>query len=288
MAAAVILGLRARQGSSPALPALARIFAGAFTLLAVLLLPSSLFFLAVPLAFVAAVDPRPEAVGPTDPYARLLLPALAVIESVQAFPIAGTQLSMAALLLVPVGAITLNDGILQLRDWTGYRSPRRLLTVASWAAPAVLIANLAFYQLFAFLAFAGYASTEPLALPGAASVRVAPERIAALRSLVAAINEDCSRFITFPGMPSFYLWTRQPPPAALYAGVWMYSQSSAQQEQVVAEIQGEPRLCVVKDQAVIDFWAEGRQVPNGPVVQYIANEFKSEGAFGDYELMVKR
>jgi hypothetical protein len=288
LAGALILGVRVRRGLSPAIPATARIAAGAFTWLTVLLLPSSLFFLAFPLAWVAALDPRRDTEGRTDPYARLLLPALAVIESVQAYPIAGTQLSMAALLLVPVGAVTLNDGILQLREWAGIGSPRTLLKVASWAAPAALIANLAFYQLFAFLAFSGYASSEPLGLRGAQSVRVEPQRATALRAMVAAINEDCSSFITFPGMTSFYLWTGRPPPTQLYAGLWMYSLSSAQQQQVVAEVQGLPRLCVVKDQAVVDFWAEGRPVPNRPLVEYIANSFKLDRAYGDYELLVMR
>jgi hypothetical protein len=89
-------------------------------------------------------------------------------------------------------------------------------------------------------------------------------------------------------MPSFYLWTGQMPPAQLYAGVWMYSLNDAQQEQLVAEIKGLPRLCVVKDQTVIDFWAEGRQVPNRPLLKYIANQFTPDRAFGDYELLVRR
>ena len=288
MAAGILLRFRASRGVSPAIPGLARIFAGLFTWLAVLLLPSSLFFLALPLAWLAALDPRPESKGPTDSYVRLLLPALAVIESVQAYPIAGTQLSMAALLFVPVGAITINDGILQVREWIGDGSRRALLRLATWAAPAALIANLAFYQLFAFLAFSGYASTERIALRGAESVRVAPERAAALRSLVAAINEECSTFITLPGMPSFYLWTGQQPPVQLYAGVWMYSLDSAQQGKIVDELDGLPRLCVVRNQAVVDFWAEGRPVPRRPLVEYIQNTFAKAQAFGDYELLVKR
>lgn len=286
--AAAILGRRFGSAASLAVPGLARIFAGALTWLTVLLLPSSLFFVALPLAWVATQDPRRDTDGPTNPYARLLLPALAVTESLQAYPIAGTQLSIAALVLVPVGAITLNDGIRQLRGWSGRESRQQLLTVASWVAPALLIANIAFYQLFAFLAFSGYESTQPLGLRGAESMRVIPQRAAALRSLVAAINQECSSFITLPGMSSFYIWTGQQAPAQLYVGIWLYSLDSAQQKQVVAQFQGRPRLCVVKDQAVVDFWAEGRPVPSGPLIEYIDNTFRPDRVFGDYELLVAR
>lgn len=283
---AAILGLRAVVHVSPTIRGLARIAVGALTWLAILLLPSSLLFLAVPLAWVATQDPRKEAGGPTDPYARLLLPALAVTESLQAYPIAGTQLSMAALMLVPIGAIVLNDGIGQLREWSVRDSRPSILAVASWAAPMAVIVNLAFYQLFAFLAVSAYQSTQPLGLHGAELVRVAPQRAAAVRSLVAAINQECSTFITLPGMASLYLWTGQRPPAQLYAGVWMYFLDPAQQQQVVVQVRAGPRLCVVRDQAVVDFWAEGRPIPERPLVEYIVSSFAPSGTFGDYELLV--
>jgi hypothetical protein len=192
---------------------------------------------------------------------------------------------MAALMLVPVGAITLNDGIRQLPEWTGYQPPTRLLALAAWAAPAALIVNVAFYQLFAFLAISGYTSTEPLGLHGAMLTRVAPQRAAALRVTVAAIERGCSSFLTLPGMASFYIWTDQHPPAQLYSGVWMYFLDSAQQQQVVAEVIGRPRLCVVRDQAILDFWAEGRPLPKRPLLEYINTNFVPLDMFGEYEVL---
>jgi hypothetical protein len=109
-----------------------------------------------------------------------------------------------------------------------------------------------------------------------------------LRALVAAINQDCSSFITYPGMTSFYLWTGQAPPVPLYAGVWMFVLDSAAQQSVVDQLTGVPRLCVVKDQSVIDFWAEGRPVPNRPLAEYIDAGFLRSGLYGDYELLRRR
>ncbi|MGH7764709.1 MAG: hypothetical protein ACREOM_09865, partial [Candidatus Dormibacteraceae bacterium] len=98
---------------------LVRVAAGLYTVLLLLTLPEPIFLLGLPLVWLAAVPPRREAGDdPSNSYGRLLLPALAVMESLQAFPIAGSQLSLAALALIPVGFVTLNDGLRELRAAT--------------------------------------------------------------------------------------------------------------------------------------------------------------------------
>jgi hypothetical protein len=89
-------------------------------------------------------------------------------------------------------------------------------------------------------------------------------------------------------MTSLYLWSGQSPPVPLYAGVWMFVSDSPAQQSFVNQLTGRQRLCVVKNQSVIDFWAEGRQVPNRPLVQFIDAGFVSGGVYGDYELLVPR
>lgn len=102
------------------IPAAARIAAGIVTWLSILLVPSSIFLFALPLSWLASLPP-PEPDNSTSPYWRLLVPALALLESLQAYPVAGTQLSLAAVGLMPVGAILLYDGIRQAR--TPAKSP---------------------------------------------------------------------------------------------------------------------------------------------------------------------
>ncbi|MHB8687973.1 MAG: hypothetical protein ACYDB4_12340, partial [Candidatus Dormibacteraceae bacterium] len=106
--------LRARRSVAGVLPATARIAAGVLMWVCILLPPSYLLMLAVTLVWVAALAPRDDPDSPTDAYARFLLPALALMESLQAFPIAGTQASIASLGVVLVGAIAINDGVRQL------------------------------------------------------------------------------------------------------------------------------------------------------------------------------
>jgi hypothetical protein len=283
--AALAFGTRYMTKLSVAGAGAARVAAGLFILLSALLLPSSTFVLALPLAWIASVGPSPEEDDQVGSYSRLLLPALAVLEALQAYPFAGTELSLAAVSVVPVGAIILGDGVRQLQA-TGLRRPERL---AAWAAPAAVLVNVPALLLVAYLgASVAFFTGTPLGLPGADAVRVPPEQASHLRDLVAAIERDCSEFITLPGMNSLYLWTRQKQPADVRSQIWMLTFDGTRQQSLVDQLQGMPRLCAVKNQRLIDFWTQGRSVPDRPLVRFIDASFAADGTFGDYELLIRK
>jgi hypothetical protein len=71
-------------------------------------------------------------------------------------------------------------------------------------------------------------------------------------------------------------------------GVWMLVLDSRQQQSIVEQLQGRQRLCVVKNQKVIDFWAEGRPIPSRPLVDFIYANFVDAASYGDYELLVQK
>jgi len=260
-----------------------RVAAGLFMLLAALLLPSSIFMLAVPLVWIASVRPSREEDDPVGGYCRLLLPALAVLAALQAYPVAGTELSLSAVSIVPVGAVILGDGIRELQG-AGLRRPAHF---AAWAAPAALLVNMQVLLLVGYLATAGFFDGTPLGLAGAGSVRLPAQNASDLRALVAAIDRDCSEFITFPGMNSLYLWTGQRPPTDVRSEIWMITFDDAAQQSLVQQLQAMPRLCVVKNQHEIDFWTRGATVPDRPLVRFIDGGFSSGGTFGDYALLIR-
>ena len=286
-AAAVVAGALATRSLTRlpvAVAGAARVAAGLFTLLSPLLLPSSIFFLALPLAWIASVAPPGEKDDPVSGYCRLLLPALAVLEALQAYPVAGTELSLGAISVVPVGAVILGDGVRQLQ-WAGLHGPARF---AAWAAPAALLVNVQVFLLAGYLADTGFFADTPLGLPGAGSIRVPAEAASQLRELVRTINRECSEFITYPGMNSLYLWTGQKPPTSVRSEIWMITFDEGQQQSLVDQLQGRPRLCVVKNQQVLDFWTHGGAIPDRPLVRFIESNFGAEGTFGDYELLIRK
>lgn len=282
VAAIAICGPFGRAVSLP-VAGLVRVLAGAATWLSVILLPSSTFLLALPLAWIATQAPRGEEHDSANPYSRLVVPALAILESLQAYPIAGTQQWMASLGLVPLGAIILSDGLRQLRLANAARPAP--FGPDTWVPGAAVLINIAFFLLFGFVAIAGFARGTPLDLRGAQLVRVPADQGAQMRALVAAIDRDCSSFITLPGMDSFYIWTAQSPPAEVTAEGWWYVLNRQEQQALLQQVEPKQRLCVVKNQRVIEFW--GRQVPQLPLAEFIDREFVRAGSYGDYDLLVR-
>jgi hypothetical protein len=287
-AAGGILWRRFGERVSPALPAALRIAAGGYTLLSVLLLPRWFFPAALPLAWIAVVPPAGDRENPIDGWARLLLATLAVIETLLAYPVAGDQEYLAALMLVPVGAITFNDGIRQLRAWAATQPSPSFSTVASSLAPGALLLNVGVWPLFAYLAASAYVSGQPLGVPGTALMRVPPAQAANTQALVRSIDRDCTTVITMPRMPSLYLWAGRTGISQLNPGIWMFSLDASQQQSIVSQIQDQPGTCVVVSQLLVDFWAQGRPVPQRPLVNYINTAFEPEATFGVYELLVRK
>jgi hypothetical protein len=272
------------EGSAMA-AGLVRVGAGVVMWLLVLVLPVSIFLFALPFAWMASRAPNEDGVDPVGGYARVLLPALAVVESLQAYPIAGSQLSMAGLGLVPVGAIILGDGIRQLR--AASVAAGGMVKAVGAVAPTLLVINVVALIVLAFTVTAAFVTGTPLGLPGAESIRLQAQSAADLRHLVAAVDRGCSSFITFPGMNSFYIWTAKDPPTPVRVEVWWLVLDTNQQQALVQQLTGTPRLCVIKNQHVIDMWAEGHQIPRSPLVDFIDREFVHDSTYGNYELLVR-
>ena len=277
IAAVVLTFVRPRVEIPPA----ARIAGGLFTWLSILLVPSSVFLMALPLAWMASRPPRADHGDSISSYMRLLLPALALLESLQAYPVAGTQLSLAAVGLMPVGAILLYDGIRQAR--THAKSPSFDLV-----APAAAVMSMFAIGVFGLVIASSFASGVPLDLPGAKSVRVEAGQATALHGIVASIRtHGCKYLITYPGMDSFYIWTDVQSSLQTRYGQWYLILDGAEQRAIVEKLRNQPAVCVVRDQALIDFWTRGRSTPSGPLVDFIDTAFVPAERYGDYELLLR-
>jgi len=216
------------------------------------------------------------------PYARVLVPLLVVINTLQAYPVGGTQLSLAAGLQVFVGAICLRDGW-----WIARHAVPVRPFAAVMARTATLLAGVAFLVNVLFIAGA-YQAAVPLDLAGAQSVRMPANSGADLRTVVSAIDQRCATFITYPGMNSFYLWTGKKPPTEVRSENWMITFDTGQQQALADRLAGVPDLCVVRNQRQVKFWTRGQPVADRPLVKYIDDAFTVAAVSGDYQLLVRR
>lgn len=221
--------------------------------------------------------------NPATSFARLLLPLLAILQALHGYPVAGSQIGLSALLLVPVGALCIATGVRGLMQLTPAGSERTAL--AGFGLVAVFV--LAWFVVNADLREprnqnrAAYNAGVPLGLPGSDEIRLPnSEEVETYRAITAAIRRDCPATLMEPGMNSFYLWAGQEPPSFTATG-WETLFDESHQRRVIADTASIPQLCLLRNPALQAAWG----VSEGSLVSYLERGFEPLGKWGEYELL---
>lgn len=240
----------------------------------------------LPFAWVALIEPPRKPEDETQ-FARLLLPPLAILQTMHAYPVAGSQVYWATLLLIPVGAICIANGTRWIAFDRGGDSVRRAPILIGMTAALVALVFLVGVHLNQGLrqVRVAYESSAPLGLPGAKGVHVSAEEAANYRAIVAVIDEHCEAFMTLPGMNSFYLWTQQQPPTDFKAPELISLVDDAHQQQMIEAIRSVDGLCAVENIALAQWWGAAAAIPPSPLVRYLHHDFVPIAKFGDYEVL---
>ena len=215
----------------------------------------------------------------TPDFARTLLPALAILQSLHAFLGGGTQAKYAALTLVPVAAISIADGLAQL----GLTRVRLQLAPALVFLPLVAGWLPAAWQQTS----AAYSSNVPLDLAGASRVRLPADQAAVLRQVTRSIRDNCDTFISVPGLDSFYIFGQFEPPTPLPTRFMWLTDDVAHQQALIRASQRINRLCVVENDSLMDNWTHGRQI-TGPLAAYIQADFVATYSYEHYSILIRR
>ncbi len=239
----------------------------------------------VPFAWVALIGPFPGERADTA-FARLLLPLLAVLQALHAYPVAGSQTLWSVVLLIPVGAICVAGGVRGLASSVGDAGERRAL------------AGFGAVLAFALLWFVGnstlreplrdspaaYDGQVSLGLPGAEDIHVNPEEAALYQQVTAAIRDNCESLVMLPGMDSFYLWAEEEPPTGYTATGWPTLFDDAHQRRVIDDTRSISSLCLLKNVPLAAGWGNGK-IPRGPLIAYLHRGFVPIVKIGDYALL---
>jgi hypothetical protein len=242
---------------------------------------------ALSLAWVALLPTRVEP-RPGMGVARRLLPALAVLESLHAYPVAGSQVQWSAFLMIAVGAIAFDNGRRDLVELAGEGSWRATRGVAA-AVPAVALALIAVAAIVVPLGDARdrYDAGRALALDGAERLHLPDTQADQLEQVVAELRADCDSFLSQPGMNSFYLWTGIDPPTYLNTGDWMLLFDEPTQRAVVSGATTYERLCLLRQQILAALWVQGRPIPERSLTRFLASGFEPLGTVGWYEILIR-
>jgi hypothetical protein len=253
-------------------------------------------FIALPmaLAWVAAFAPAGTIEAPYRRFVRVFLPLLAIGQTLQVYPVAGSQVRIAAVSFIAVGAVCLMDGLRQLRAWSaenGWEAPQ--FNAVSTAATLAIAAVLGFHGILSTAAgnFIAYRDRPALPFPGAHLLHLAPPQGEEFVDLVDLIHQHrCTAFIGFPNLDSLYLFSGIEPPKPNPPGAWPIVFPLDQQQRVVDEMRASPRPCAMRNDALAEgAWLHGTPADESdPLVGYIFNDFRTVDTVGEYQFMVAK
>lgn len=182
--------------------------------------------------------------------ARTSIASVAALQTLMAYPVAGSQLAFASVVTLILTVAALDDVVnLVARD----ARARALVRVAC--------AVLALYFMRPYIGFrstaAHYHAGYELRLPGASRLRLPPEQVARLHWVTATVSASCDGLVSIPGLFSLNAWTGIAPPTFANVGAWQILLSPEQQGRIWAALDRAARPCVVVNPALAAGWFGG-------------------------------
>jgi len=247
---------------------------------------------------------------PVGSFARVWLSLTASWQSLQAFPIAGTQVATATVLLLLAYAVSLGDSItflasifsrlratglppiippyLLTRAPLSTQNPQRFEAAETRRTPtpkALALAALLYIFVDGWCNLPGvrahYADLPALELPGSRFVHTDSEITVTYRALTQYLETRCQTFVTYPGINSLYFWTGKRPPTHCNSTGWGQL-SYARQEQILAALRHAERPMIVIVGAAVERWT--REIPPqiSPLVRFIFEDCREVQRIGGF------
>lgn len=224
-----------------------------------------------------------------DSFPRTFLCLLAAWQSLQAYPVAGSQVALATFLPVLLYTLCLHDAIIGLASatWMTSRVPRLMPRTASLLQALTLAALL---YLFAVPASAVHSiwryhlQMKPLALRGARCLRLPPSQTEPYQEVARYLETECDTFLTYPGMNSLYFWTGKRPPTDLMLNGEAVPLSPDLQARIVAALHGK-RALVVINEIQANRLTQGGTTDQGPLLRFIREECHEVARSGPFRIL---
>ncbi len=231
------------------------------------------------LAWVAAIPPAGVVETPYKRFLRVLLPLVAVAETLQVYPVPGSQLGIASVFFVGVGALCLSDAWTELAAWSAARGGSVLanfntaIVVVAIAVPATF--GIQEIVLPGMTGAVTYHELKKLNLPGAELMHLGSEQDEEYEALVELLHEhNCTTYVGWPSLNSLYLWSGLEAPKPTIPNGWFYAMKESQQQMAVEELRASKRPCAIVNEESAGFYLHGQPPPERPLVPYIKENFE--------------
>jgi hypothetical protein len=292
LTAAISVGLAmlyyGRSGRSGPRPAFDRAFVflkigyGAFCLTCAFLPHKNLLLnFGTPFVWLILVQPRDEDVRAAFP--RLALGFLAILQVLQAYPVAGSQISVGTFLNATIATLCLTDAVRSLEGRLAWGSlPGRLArsTLPLFSGAVLLVG--AWMAERSHRQYGRKQPIPPFAGRGAKLLRFDEKKAATFQWLVANLTRYGDTFQSNVGLNSLYFWSGLEPPTSIVVGNVLDFCSDQEQRAIVRALEAAPKACAVEGSAI---WPPRRP---SPLLDEMEQAFENRGTVSGYQFRVRR
>ncbi len=244
---------------------------------------NAVFWWAMPWLWVCVWPLAGEA--PRGAAAKAWLGFLALGQWLHAYPVPGTQLAWSGFLALPLVTLANWEAFVWLRP----RLPAALQSHSlALVARGALLASAVLTVLPLVRLGADYPRDPALRLAGADLIRLPATDVTRCRILSLNAAVHAQTLYSAPGMFSFNLWSDRPTPTLTNVTQWFHLINIAQQQQIIAKLQVDPRACIIIDTKHLAFLAASNLGPTGPLYDYLERDFTTAFSLGSYEFRVQR
>jgi hypothetical protein len=229
----------------------------------------------VPLLPLALIPPSHCERDPVTLFSRLFVTFMAVTQFLEPYPIAGSQVGIAAAPMILWAFLCIADGIAGLR--------------ASWRLDAAIGGAILVVAAGVSIAVSAHSQFPPAStrLKGSTWLHLPAEQTARFESIVRDVGTNCGILFTMPGMGSFNIWSGVPTPNRWNLTVWMQGVGPEEQAEILSLMQSDSRSCAILNRRILRFWGEDEAgVAALPLARYVMTEMPEVAEFGDYEIRV--
>lgn len=242
----------------------------------------AMLYVLLPLVLLRGVQSWP----PAEFFPRIFIAALAAMELLQAYPVAGSQLVVGASPFLLWAFVCMHDGLTRLlqRLATQKRSPPHLIETPV-SAIAALVSVVIIAAMFATGRLRSAYPFPASSLPGSSSLHPPPELEVHLELISKAIQMNCGILFTMPGMGGFNFWSGVPTPDGFNEDNWPKGEPLNDQQHTLEVLQRNPSACVIVQPAALPVWGLPEAgIDTLPLARYILRNmpvvFREPGQWG--------
>jgi hypothetical protein len=214
----------------------------------------------------------------------VLAVAVAILQSLHAYPVAGSQIAWSTVAMFLPCAIAVGLALHRSSDWQRLATPVRATATFSICAFLIVGSGLTPAGIWH-----NYLGNPPLRLPGTSLVRLDPSTTKTLRETTRFLRQHCDTFYSAPPSNSFYIFTKIPSPTGLTnsnSGIYNTSEQLEIADALNAAVLAGKRVCIVREANGYPSWAAST-TGTGPLGAEVRSFGRQIGAIDNYSVWIK-